>query len=460
MDSRYVGQWWVPDAASSRVAGELTITPGQPALLELQEPLSDGLPTSTLDVVLGSSTHGEVLTLADVGSLGISRASTRKLDHEVMRETMSPRAIFVGAHLPGPEDRLFSEAIIDLTDLMGWAGPTGLREDFGVGSADVTISVEPPPVHSCDLPQGRVQVTHGWGTAGDGVRTRSLDTSVAFLVTTTHPRDLSEWISLFVGPLRNLLTFAAQRPNEVTELRVKTLRYDATHGTWVEVWYPRGHSDREPALYGFDFLVDLPGLGDDFERFVKRWFELHEKLGTVIPLFLGPRYRPDTFMDNHFLNAAGATEAYHRILYRNEVLPKAEHKIRLATAIDSAPEAHRPWLRETLAHSNEPTFRDRLRELHARSFNVVAGVVGTADDFAGPVVKLRNALTHRGKGTPKATPPGIDMFRLTQITRFVLESCLLLDLGLDEMAVVDATRRSLAFRWIEELEMRERMRTV
>ena len=163
-------------------------------------------------------------------------------------------------------------------------------------------------------------------------------------------------------------------------------------------------------------------------------------------------------MDNHFLNAAGAAEGYHRILVRNEVLPRSAHRERLASILDSAPRGHRTWLRETLAHSNEPTFRDRLRELHAQSFNVVAGVVGSADDFAGPIVKLRNALTHRGKGTPKAIPPGIEMFRLTQVTRLVLESCLLLDLGLDEMAVVAATRRSRAFRWITELEMRDRMR--
>jgi hypothetical protein len=75
------------------------------------------------------------------------------------------------------------------------------------------------------------------------------------------------------------------------------------------------------------------------------------------------------------------------------------------------------------------------------------------------VVKLRNSLTHRGKGTPKPTPPGVEMFRLTQTTRFVLESCLLLDLGLEETAVVAASRRSNTFGWIEELAMRDRMRS-
>ena len=184
---------------------------------------------------------------------------------------------------------------------------------------------------------------------------------------------------------------------------------------------------------------------------------MHAKLASVFPLLLGPRYRPDTFMDNHFLNTAGAAEGYHRILYRNEMLPKAVHKQRLASVIECAPMNHHAWLLEALAHSNEPTFRDRLRELHARAFNVIAGVVGSADEFAGPVVKARNALTHRGKGTPRAVPSGIEMFRLMQTVRFVMDACVLLDLGLDEMTVVDATRRSTSFRWISELELRQRM---
>jgi hypothetical protein len=457
VETRYVGQWWLPQDDTRTVPGELTLIKGEPARLDLQAPLSDGLPATRLPVVLGTSARGEVVTLTDVTSHGISRTNTRKLDHEVLRETLRPGAVFVGAHLPAPDDRLFNEAVLDLTDLIGWAGTNSIREQYGVDGADVSISIDPQPVLASDLPMGRIELTHGWGTDGDGVQSRTLERSVGFFVKAVAPLGLDSWLSEFVGPLRNLLTFATELPNEVTELQFKSPRYDENYGTWVEVWYPRGHTDREPAIHGFDFLVDAPRLGDEFGPFLKRWFGMHGKLASVFPLLLGPRYRPDTFMDNHFLNTAGAAEGYHRILYRNEMLPKAAHKQRLSSIMECAPNEHRAWLREALAHSNEPTFRDRLRELHDRSFNVVAGVVGSADDFAGPVVKLRNALTHRGKGTPKAVPSGVEMFRLMQTIRFVMDACVLLDLGLDEMTVVDSTRRSTSFRWINELEVRQRM---
>jgi hypothetical protein len=112
--------------------------------------------------------------------------------------------------------------------------------------------------------------------------------------------------------------------NEVTELAFTSYQYDATHGTEVQVWYPRGSVTRESALYGFDFLLDARRLGADFEPVMTCWFELCGHLGSVVDAFLGPEYRPDTFLDNHFLNVASAAEGYHRILYRNEMVPKQE----------------------------------------------------------------------------------------------------------------------------------------
>ena len=86
MELGYVGQWWLPEDDTHAVPGELTLSKGEPARLDLQAPLSKGLPGTRLPVVLGTSARGEVLTLTDVSSHGISRTNTRKLDHEVLRD--------------------------------------------------------------------------------------------------------------------------------------------------------------------------------------------------------------------------------------------------------------------------------------------------------------------------------------------------------------------------------------
>jgi hypothetical protein len=135
---------------------------------------------------------------------------------------------------------------------------------------------------------------------------------------------------------------------------------------------------------------------------------------------------------------------------RNTVSPKSEHRARRAAVLESAPPEHRTWLKERLAYSNEPTLRDRLEELPARAFNVVVGVLGSASEFARPVVKLRNQLTHRS-ASQVVGESGTEMLRLTERTSFLLTACLMIDLGFDEAQIIDATRRSRRFRLLTEV---------
>ena len=121
------------------------------------------------------------------------------------------------------------------------------------------------------------------------------------------------------------------------------------------------------------------------------------------------------------------------------------------SVIAAAPDEHRPWLKERLAHSNEPTLRERLVELHRRANGVVSGVLGSADAFADPVVGARNALTHRGTPHKAKEIPGRELFRLTEQIAFLLTACLMLDLGFVELEVVAATRRSRRFRILTEV---------
>ena len=82
--------------------------------------------------------------------------------------------VFVGAHLPDANDRQFTRAVFDFTDLMGWAGPSGLQQHFGIDDVELTVSLKMPAAQEADLPLGRLKLAHGWATAGDGVRSMGI----------------------------------------------------------------------------------------------------------------------------------------------------------------------------------------------------------------------------------------------------------------------------------------------
>lgn len=457
MKDRYVGKWWRADGVGQPVAGELRLDGEGPARLELHERLTVGAAElDELGIVLGTSLEGDLLTLQRVWSLGTSSHSSRKFGATLEREVLSPQVVYVGAHLPGEEERRFRHAIIDLLDLAAWAGPSGLSDDLAPGLDGATVRLELPPRLAANVPGARVALARGWSVTGDGLHRRGIEVTVGFVVDAEVARGVDAWLADYIGPLRHLLTFTTDRANEVTELRLKGDSADPRDVVDVEVWFPRERPLAQPADHGFDFLVVADDLAADFESLLRQWFKLCRETGTAIDALLGQLYRPKTFMDNHFLNACAAAEGYHRAKYGNTVLPKADHKAMVARIVAAVPAEDQPWLKERLAYSNEPTFRMRLEELHARAFDVVAGVVGTASSFAEPVVAARNKLTHRGKGSPTGAVTGQEMYRLMLATRFVLTSCLLLDLGLGEMHVVNATRRWRVYRMLDELDRRSR----
>jgi hypothetical protein len=457
----------VPGRARAKVAGELETSQHSAPRLELghllgRPPdsvpiaigrlLSGELSDTTYPVILGTTIEGEPITLVSAQQLSRPTVVSRLLSRPIQREILSADWAYAGAHLPHESDRTFRDATLELTDLLIWAGATGLGEHHEGNLRDVTVSLTLPDPCVVELPIGRLTLAHGWCTTGDLRRSRGIQKSVGFRVETSEPFDVPTLLARFGNPLRYLLTFATDRPNEIERLTVKTMRYDRVRGTDVLVEYPRIGDPRTLSdSIGIDYLFDARTLGDRFAAVVTAWFELYDRIRPALNLLFGPRYRPGTFTDNHFLNVVAAAEGYHRAAVRNEVLPPAEHKVRLASVVTAAPDEHRSWLEERLAHSNEPTLRERLVELHGRAGGIVSGVLGSAHAFAGPVVTARNALTHRGKPNKAKEIAGRELFRLTEQTAFLLTTCLMLDLGFGELEVVEATRRSRRFRILTEV---------
>jgi hypothetical protein len=81
------------------------------------------------------------------------------------------------------------------------------------------------------------------------------------------------------------------------------------------------------------------------------------------------------------------------------------------------------------------------------------------DPQGGPVRVLARPSCAECTGRDAAPRPakkaseveGREIFRLTEQTTFLLTTCLLFDLGFDELAAVEATRRSRRFRILTEL---------
>jgi hypothetical protein len=442
----WLGEWWLPGDRDRRVPGNLVVGDDDGAELHVLGSLTNGQPNGELPVVLGRTLEGGPVTLEDVRYAGSNQRSSQWLEEPVRTERLAARVAYVGEELPAESDRAFRLARLGFTDLHEWIGRGGFDEDIH-DLPRVNLSYEPPPDMTAKLGFGTISIHQGWTTTGDLSRSRTIQKNVEYSVTADDAMTMSEWLSTVVRPLRHLMTFATERPNDVTSLTF-------THSDQESEAVPHqieAHYSRVSVIAAQDrahpseMLIAGSHLGNDLPAVLTRWFELTARTGLVIDRLLAPRYRPDTFMENRFLDVIGAAEGYHRATRSNAVLPRAAHRLRVSSIVGSAPVEHRIWLKDRLANSNEPTLHDRLVELCGWVSGLVAPVMDPAPQYVKSVVEARNAATHVGT-RQRPMPAGRDLWRLTEQTTVLLEACILKDLGLDDDKASEALARTRRFR--------------
>jgi hypothetical protein len=160
--------------------------------------------------------------------------------------------------------------------------------------------------------------------------------------------------------------------------------------------------------------------------------------------------------ENRLQTAVFAAETFDRLRFSNQVLPKAIARMRVREILTGTPEAHRPWLRTQLQHSNEPRFKDRLLRLAEHAGATFDALVGNVSTWARAVTDTRNrSVVHRNSARE---PEGLawSLYLLSESVYFLVALCLLRECEAPEMTVqkVQEHRR---FMWLaEQLEAEAR----
>ncbi len=127
-----------------------------------------------------------------------------------------------------------------------------------------------------------------------------------------------------------------------------------------------------------------------------------------------------------------AIEAYHRMRYRNYETEPAEHARRINVILSSIPEQYREWMRDGLRYSNEPSHGQRLKELYQDFQGIMDEHVEDRGTFIHRVILTRNQLTHLEDSEESQILKGKELILATFRLRYLLELCLLRDIGVSD----------------------------
>jgi hypothetical protein len=326
---------------------------------------------------------------------------------------------------------------VRFSHLADWVRTSGFSFKRYYNGTKVEVVYDLPEELKAKTPDANISLSFVGSTSGDGIEELSIRQSVWFDVELTTALEIYQLFSKYIDPLKNLLTLATTKPNSIVELNVfsnhVSIEIDKkTVETPIEVVFrQRFASDTGHKLLIPDYMLfALQDVVDDFETILTRWLTIADELDSVCNLFFGMQYNPRMNLENEFLNVVQALESYHRRRLKNEVEPKTKHAERIESIVSRVDEGDKEWLKGILIYSNEPRLEQRLNDL----LQIVDGVLGSVIDdnakFAKRVKNTRNYLTHFDESLEKRAARGSELFWLIRKLSYVLQLCLLVEIGI------------------------------
>jgi ApeA N-terminal domain 1 len=449
------GEFWLPATPDTRIAGALRLGPPLAGHLALDGELMPG--TGPEPLVHGLLFSGQPITAMDCHAAG--RSSRYSLDRKLVSQKLAVKTVLIGEHVD--EHPTFDRLVARLTYLREWANVRQGWDTPEEEGSHYSIAYEAPPERTAALKDGRTVTLRTVDNLTTSSSSIHGEQQTEFFVTFPEPVSL-EAVMEAVASLRDLVTFAARRPASVTSLAGTCPGVLLVPGSEIqrplELHYRQVELDPQQNIGDFDIrdsdlLFLAPDLSAEFTTLIERWLELENRLDLVLDLFLSLYYAPPLHLQNKVMNMCQVAESYDRSTMDRKLMTDDDHAALTNLLIEACPEPWRLWLKEILSHSNGPSFRVRIAELVAKAGTVGATLAGTFNNYPGRLRDCRVQYAHWLPGKALSTERVIELAALFDVTKIILEACLLQDLGWSQ---ADAASLLTTKRDLERLSKRPR----
>ncbi len=434
--SKELGYFWLPDRPDAARSGNLTFGHEDSGItLTILNPFEDFQTFAPLitahpgyKVIFGVLESGSPVTLT---SVEVGRTTVAFRGTGTIPLDLHPHFIFRGAHLPDGEETALSEIQLRFEHIDEWAAP------------DQPIVTETRPdgsiVLTRDLPDGPSGSAFG-GTLKiaylsmqhNRLNTLTYERSAQIEFTPDQQSNIGQLLSSFAIPMQRFMTFACGVPTHLLSLSVNVEGLGRQVGSkWlaqkIEVGYV-GWRSPSGAKSPTQMRLPLATIRDRLGAVLQAWDVLHTQQEHSMSLLFAISLGIGLYLDSRFLFAAQALELFHRKEWPDGVLPEEEHKARVASIVDDVEdETLRPWLKEKLNFSNEPTLKQRLRQMLDFVGDEILPLL--RDDFVKVTGDTRNYLTHFNPNLESKAASGQELWLLSYECIALLEMCLLRKLG-------------------------------
>jgi ApeA N-terminal domain 1 len=300
------GVWWLPEASEKKCSGTLSCSETGELRLTVMGGFSEH-PSDferTNAIIFGEVVDdrlGQQVTLRDCFLTNWTQSSNPTANRQ---EFFAHRGFF-GGHLASEEDFYFRSAHVSFSGLAAWAHDLS---GFARGDDGFTISWKHPDPIGGVLLGGRFTLGAGCSSSGTW-REKRLTEDVGLHLSYTAAIYEADLQLDFVYPLQNLFTFATDRPNALTKLRVSRGPLPTEQ---ISVVGPKTFTDESAVadLTPWDMLFSLADVTGRVDEVFRLWLDLSKRYSGAFAIYFGNIYRPSGYSDFRFFITIQALSLY------------------------------------------------------------------------------------------------------------------------------------------------------
>ncbi|AFY74241.1 hypothetical protein Syn7502_02233 [Synechococcus sp. PCC 7502] len=414
--TEYQGYWWLPQFPDHKVAGTLTgIKTGDLKLSllgKLQETSIDfGIKSVTYPTILGI-VHGKLVSLGSCYVIG-SRVSFPGFKTEIL----SVHIAFIGEHILNPEEAKLSKIILKFDYFDEWLCIPSIKTEHVVDDESGELlgydfSYRTPKPINVDFEEFNISIFYGHNMMRTFPRNIELKQYGTISLHSHEGMTLREWNHKFIYPWQNFMTLAT---GELCHLQTLGILKE---NEIIDVFFAKTKGDTSKNIKFFDMFFTMRDVKDKFCDFLKNWLSISSQFDSVCNLFFSTKYTSSLYVEDQFLPIVQALESYHR---RSE---KFNHKKKFV-------------------------LKERLHDIFDFVTEVVNPLVEDRNEFIKTVVNTRNHNTHFNNKPEDQFFRGRDLFWATRILGYMLQACLLREIGFSNEETGSLFRRNQEYMYAE-----------